>query len=106
MRASRSLGVIEAVQYMRYPVWPISGYFRSKRVGEDILDIYGGVLSVDVSKGYIGATVVTVSHSTVKTECPHSTVLIALYIFHHYIHQVSQQYHHSRNITKAIKRGC
>ena len=57
MRASRSLGVIEAVQYMRYPVWPISGYFRSKRVGEDILDIYGGVISVGVSKGYIGATV-------------------------------------------------
>jgi len=42
MRASRSLGVIEAVQYMRYPVWPLSGYFRSKRVGEAILDIYGG----------------------------------------------------------------
>ena len=81
MRASRSLCVIEAVQYMRYPVWPISGYFRSKRVGEDILDIYGGVLSVDVSKGYIGATVVTVSHSTVRTECPHSTVLIAYIYF-------------------------
>ena len=48
MGASRSLGVIEAVQYMRYPVWPLSGYFRSKRVGEAILDIYGGVYRTEV----------------------------------------------------------